>query len=95
MSTGTGGLTALQDCGVLQQEVPLAEFTTWRVGGPAQWLAEPISTEQIPELLQWAREEGLPVLESSGGCRYGDQCLDLHECLLCPGQKHKWFLHHG
>ena len=61
MSTGTGSLTALQDCGVLQQEVPLAEFTTWRVGGPAQWLAEPTTTEQIPELLQWARERGLPV----------------------------------
>ena len=60
MSTGTGSLTALQDCGVLQQKVPLAEFTTWRVGGPAQWLAEPTSTEQIPELLQWARERRLP-----------------------------------
>ena len=61
MSTGTGSLTALQDCGVLQQKVPLAEFTTWRVGGPAQWLAEPTTTEQIPELLQWARERELPV----------------------------------
>lgn len=61
MFTGTGSLTALRDCGVLQQEVSLAEFTTWRVGGPAQWLAEPTTTEQIPELLQWAMERGLPI----------------------------------
>lgn len=61
MSTGTGSLTALQKCGVLQQQVPLAEFTTWRVGGPAQWLAEPTNTEQIPTLLLWAKESGLPV----------------------------------
>lgn len=61
MFAGTGSLTALQDCGVLQRDVPLAEFTTWRVGGPAQWLAEPTGIAQIPGLLQWARDGGLPV----------------------------------
>ena len=29
------------------EKVPLADFTTWRVGGPAHWLLEPKSVEQI------------------------------------------------
>ena len=27
----------------MRSNVPLADFTTWRVGGPAQWLLEPTS----------------------------------------------------
>ena len=52
MFTGDRGLNALLESGVLQQQVPLANFTTWRVGGPAQWLAEPNDAEQCLELLQ-------------------------------------------
>ncbi|ABI47331.1 UDP-N-acetylmuramate dehydrogenase [Synechococcus sp. CC9311] len=59
MFTGDRGLNALLESGVLQQEVPLANYTTWRVGGPAQWLAEPNNAEQCLELLQWAKAEGL------------------------------------
>ncbi len=59
MFTGDRGLNALLESGVLQQEVPLANYTTWRVGGPAQWLAEPNNAGQCLELLQWAKAEGL------------------------------------
>ena len=59
MFTGDRGLNALLESGVLQQQVPLANFTTWRVGGPAQWLAEPNDAEQCLALLQWAQAEGL------------------------------------
>ena len=31
---------------------------------------------------------------SSVGCIWGDQCVDKHECLSCPGQKHKYSLQH-
>ena len=41
-------------------KVPLADFTTWRVGGPAEWLAEPTSIEQVSGWLNWAKERGLP-----------------------------------
>ena len=44
----------------LRREVRLADFTTWKVGGPAQWFAEPDSTAQLQALLAWARAEGLP-----------------------------------
>ena len=59
MFTGDRGLNALLESGGLQQQVPLANFTTWRVGGPAQWLAEPNDAEQCLALLQWAQAEDL------------------------------------
>ena len=31
---------------------------------------------------------------SSKGCRFGDSCRDLHECLICPGEKHSWATKH-
>lgn len=44
----------------IQENVPLAPFTTWKVGGPARWLAQPSITE-APRLYAWAREEGIPI----------------------------------
>ncbi len=41
--------------------VPLAEYTTWKVGGPAQWFAEPSRTEELIALGAWARRQGLPM----------------------------------
>ena len=38
----------------------MAPFTTWKVGGVAQWYAEP-TTEELPGLLRLAREHGVPV----------------------------------
>ena len=61
MSIDTDSLKDLQQQGILQQQVSLAHYTTWRVGGPAQWLAEPNEPEQIPTLLSWAASEGLSV----------------------------------
>lgn len=44
----------------LREQVPLAPFTTWRIGGPARYLAEP-EAHELPELLAWAKESGLPL----------------------------------
>lgn len=43
----------------LRRGIDLADFTTWKVGGPAQWFAEPDSGEQLCALLRWALTEGL------------------------------------
>lgn len=43
----------------LQQQVSLRDFTTWKVGGPAAWLAEPVDQQSLCEQLQWGRERGL------------------------------------
>ena len=42
----------------LRRDVGLADFTTWKVGGPAQWFAEPDSPEQLLALLAWAEAAG-------------------------------------
>lgn len=44
----------------LKENVLLAPFTTWRVGGVARWYAEP-TAENLPELLAFAAEKSLPV----------------------------------
>jgi len=45
----------------LRQGVPLQEFTTSRVGGPAEWFAEPADGAQLIALARWARERQLPL----------------------------------
>ena len=43
-----------------QAGVSLAEYTTWRVGGAAEWLAEPVSLEETQAWIAWAAQQGLP-----------------------------------
>ena len=45
----------------LRQGVSLQEFTTWRVGGPAEWFAEPADGAQLVALARWARARQLPL----------------------------------
>ena len=46
--------------GAIRQGVPLREFTTWRVGGPASWFGEPGSAEELIQQASWAVSQGLP-----------------------------------
>ena len=46
--------------GTIRQAVPLREFTTWRVGGPACWFGEPGSAEELIQQASWAVSQGLP-----------------------------------
>jgi UDP-N-acetylmuramate dehydrogenase len=50
-------MTALP--GLLRQGVLLRDYTTWRVGGPAQWFAEPGTSAALIALASWATTEGL------------------------------------
>lgn len=44
----------------VRENVPLAGFTTWKVGGPARWYAEPIADE-VSEYLSIASQHDIPV----------------------------------
>lgn len=44
----------------IQENKPLAPYTTWKIGGAARWLAEP-TIEEVPELVNWANEKGIPI----------------------------------
>ena len=38
----------------------LADYTTWRVGGPAQWLAEPTTIAETMAWVEWAQHQAVP-----------------------------------
>ena len=39
---------------------PLARFTTWRIGGPAELLVQPADREDLTRALRWAIRENVP-----------------------------------
>lgn len=45
----------------------LAELTTWKAGGAADWAVFPTTVEEIREACRWALEKKLPVTVLSGG----------------------------
>jgi UDP-N-acetylmuramate dehydrogenase len=67
----------------LRRSVGLAEYTTWRVGGPAQWFAEPESALQLQALLAWAQAEGLPALVIGAGSNLLVSDAGLEGLTLC------------
>lgn len=50
-----------------REGVVLAPFTSWRVGGPARFFAEPADSREVAEALAWARERGYPWLVMGKG----------------------------
>lgn len=51
----------------LRAGVPLAPFTTFRAGGPADWLIETRSSDEIETALALARASSVPVAILGGG----------------------------
>src|SRR4051795_5816202 len=45
----------------VEENVPLARYTTIGTGGPARWFARPENSPQLHDLLGWAREHALAV----------------------------------
>ncbi len=41
----------------LEKNISLANFTTWRIGGPAEWIAQPKNIEEIQYLINWINKE--------------------------------------
>jgi UDP-N-acetylmuramate dehydrogenase len=46
--------------GKLLENEPLARYTTWRLGGPARYLALPADAEDVVRSLELAQDRGLP-----------------------------------
>jgi len=46
--------------GKLLENEPLARYTTWRIGGPARYLALPADSEDVVRALELAQDRGLP-----------------------------------
>src|SRR6478672_2465562 len=51
---------------ILRDE-PVARYTSFRIGGPADFLARPADAASLGAALAWAREAKLPVTIIGGG----------------------------
>jgi UDP-N-acetylmuramate dehydrogenase len=51
----------------IEENVPLAGYTTFGVGGPARFFAVAEREEQVAEAVAWAEERGLPLFVLGGG----------------------------
>ena len=58
-------MTWSPDC--IRQHEPLANHTSFRIGGPAEWFAEPSNLDELVSVLREARRLGLPVSVVGGG----------------------------
>ncbi|HSG72124.1 MAG TPA: UDP-N-acetylmuramate dehydrogenase [Planctomycetaceae bacterium] len=61
-------MTSLDDFSeILKADEPLAKYTWMKVGGPAQFLAEPRSTEELQALVTRCHEQQIPMHLLGGG----------------------------
>jgi UDP-N-acetylmuramate dehydrogenase len=63
----TSQLRALLPAEQVQTNAPLAPLTTFRVGGPADWLVEARTIAQVIDVLRAARAAGVAVTALGGG----------------------------
>lgn len=66
---GTLNMTAMTDIDCVREKVPLADLTWFKLGGPAQYFAEPRSIEELQSVVERCRNEGLGVHLLGGGSR--------------------------
>ena len=51
----------------VRRNEPLADHTSFRIGGPAEWFAEPSTINELIRVLREAHQAGLPVSVVGGG----------------------------
>ena len=37
----------------LEKNISLSNFTTWGIGGPAEWIAQPKNIEELKYIINW------------------------------------------
>jgi UDP-N-acetylmuramate dehydrogenase len=55
------------DC--VREQVPLASRTWFKLGGPAEYFAEPSSADELKAVVERCRDQGLPVRLLGGGSK--------------------------
>lgn len=60
-------LGVVPDLACLKPQVSLQSLTTFRVGGPAEWLALPQHQDEFAQVLDWAIAAGLPITPLGAG----------------------------
>ncbi|MGF1566975.1 MAG: UDP-N-acetylmuramate dehydrogenase [Nodosilinea sp.] len=74
----------LASCGsCIEPQVSLQKLTTFRVGGPAAWLATPRTQGELEQSLVWANAAGLPVTLLGAGSNLLISDLGLPGLVIC------------
>ncbi len=60
-------MAALTDIECVKEKVPLADRTWFKLGGPAQFFAEPKTLEELQAVVERSRDEGLQIRLLGGG----------------------------
>ncbi len=60
-------MAAISGIDCVREQAPLAERTWFKLGGPAQYFAEPSSVEELQSVVARCRDEGLPARLLGGG----------------------------
>ncbi len=53
-------VSSLNALDTFEREVPLASYTTWNIGGPAEYFCEPTKSE-LPDVLRYCEQNDIPV----------------------------------
>src|SRR3990172_1617125 len=51
----------------IQKDVPLSQYTTFRIGGPAKYFTEVMTVEELKEALEYAKKSNLNFFILGGG----------------------------
>lgn len=51
----------------VQEHIPLASFTNWRIGGPAEYFVEVTSLSDLRDALSFAKKKNIPFVVLGGG----------------------------
>jgi UDP-N-acetylmuramate dehydrogenase len=62
-------MIVISDLNCVREKVPLADRTWFKVGGAAQYFAEPTSTDELKAVVERCRDEGMQVRLLGGGSK--------------------------
>ncbi len=60
-------LTTGDDSITIRRDQPMSRYTTFRIGGPADFLVTAVNAEQVQAANEWAARAGVPVTAIGGG----------------------------
>ena len=72
----------------IRKAVPLAPYTTWNIGGPAEFFAEPRSVEELEELVSHARRVGLRLTILGRGSNVLIEDAGISGLVICTRMLH-------
>ena len=75
----------------IKKDVPLFPCTTWKIGGPAEFLIEVDSSNKLIEAIEYGKKKNLPVTILGGGSNVLVSDQGVRGLVIINNSK-KWFI---